>query len=223
MTQRSATNSRTTNPSGTGMAKKSAARAKPARDAAQTVRAAPTKKHKASGAGAGRQANYATMSKDEKKEARRVERDEQDRATSVSNILVTRSDDYKKKRRMWWLLLILGLAMTALSWLLMTVIPDATTNNGSIGFYLAMGSLIGAYVFIIGAFIYDFAVLRKFRKAADSKAAGMTAKKQQEIIDDDYAEREERRAAKKGSKKGPFGKKDVDVSAASDDAEKDAK
>jgi hypothetical protein len=179
------------------MAKKSAARAKPAREAAQTVRAAPAgpKGHPTTG----RKANPATMTKEEKKEARRIERDAEDRQTVVTNILLRSDETYKKRRRVWWGLLGAGLAMTGVSWLCMFVIP-AGSGDATGGGIVSIVTLVLAYIGIIGAFVYDFARIRPVRNDVERVARGMSEKKRQSVIDADYAADEKRRVEKEARK-----------------------
>ncbi|MCI1665837.1 MAG: hypothetical protein LKI25_05660 [Atopobiaceae bacterium] len=180
------------------MAKKSAARAKPAREAAQTVRAAPAS---AKGKPAvGRKANPAMMSKEEKKEYRRQQRDEEDRLSICTNIMLRSDEEYKKRRRLWWVLLVAGLGMTALSWVCMFVIPSASSDLSTPAGMAAMVSLVLAYVGIIGAFIFDFVRIRPLRNKMEAAAKGLTEKKRQAIIDEDYAEAERRRVEKEARK-----------------------
>lgn len=178
-----------------GMTRKGASRAKPAREAGGSVRVVK-------GKSGGSNKPKAQMTKDEKKELKRRERDARDRQMVTSNILLKQNADYNKKRRIWWILLGAGLALTAIAWLCMFVFPGASSDvTDPLGF-MSVIALVLAYVAIIGAFIFDWVKVRPIRKRADAEVAGMTDKRMQQIIDRDYEEEERRRIAKQEAKKG---------------------
>lgn len=179
-----------------GMTRKGASRAKPVRPAAQTVRvAAPGKSGK-------KKTDPATMTKDEKREFKRRQRDERDRITVVTNIVLRELPGYGKLRRVWWILLGAGLGLTAVSWLAMFVFPGASDDLATPMGMLAMVCLILAYVAIIGAFVFDWVKVRPMRKKADAQVASMTSKRMQQIIDEDYQREELARLEREGKRRG---------------------
>ena len=180
-----------------GMARRSSSSAKPVRAAAGSVTQGTTKSSsKASGR------TGAALSKEERKEQKRIERDARDRATVVSNILLRQNPAYNKVRRVWWVGLGAGLALTAVSWLAMFIFPGASQDVTSPMGMLAMVCLILAYVCIIGSFIFDWVKVRPIRRDTDATVAGLSAKRMQAIIDEDYKREEAKRLAKAERKKG---------------------
>ena len=183
-----------------GIARRSAASAKPAREAAQSVRVAPATKKGGKGVPA------KPKTKEERKAARRAEREEEDRVATISNILLRKDEDYVKYRRVWWFGLGAGIVCTFASFGFMNV-PGASgrVELGTAAGNASVVALVLAYVFIIGAFIYDFVKIRPIRNAYMQKAAGMSEKKRQAVVDAQYAEEEKKRAekaAKKSARKG---------------------
>lgn len=178
-----------------GMTRKGASRAKPVREAGGSVRVV-----KANATGGGKPA--AQMTKEEKKELKRRERDARDRQVVVSNILLKQSPEYRKYRRFWWVLLGAGLVLTAVAWLCMFVFPGASSDVTEPLGMASVVALVLAYVCIIGAFIFDWVKERPYRKRADTEVAGMTDKRMQQVIDKDYEEEAAARAAKEEAKKG---------------------
>lgn len=188
MSQRNVNNERTRaqlTGTATGYTRKSASRAKPARESASGVHVVEVK---------GGKKSYESMTKEERKAERREQRAESDRLAAASNILMSHDDTYRRRRRVWWLLLGLGLACTALAWIFFAVFQGVTGTPGLI-------ALIGAYVFIIGGFVYDWLRVRPIRKQTDEMVSHYTDRRIQDILDEDYEERE---AAKreKGLKRG---------------------
>lgn len=176
------------------LGKRTAANAKPATEAGASVR---------TGSGSSK-ANIATMSKDQKKAEKQRRREQEDLRTRAYDIVLRANPDYKKTDRMWWILLGIGFAMTILSLVMAYVFPAEANSTASTQGILAVVSLVLAYVFIIGAFIYDLVKRRPFRKAAERKVQGMTDKKLAELFEAERQRRiaeEEAHAAKKAAKK----------------------
>ncbi len=167
----------------TGLTRKGASRAKPARQSASSVHVVEVSSHK----------DPASMTKEERKEERRKSRAERDRVAAASNILMAQDPDYKFRRRVWWVLLGIGVGCTALAWIFFATLQGVSGLPGLI-------ALIGAYAFIIGGFCWDWFKIRPIRKETDEMVAHFTPKRIQQIIDDDYEEREARKAAKAARK-----------------------
>ena len=181
-----------------GVARKSAASAKPAREAAQSVRVVPVK--------GGKSAPAKPKTKEERKAARRAEREEEDRVATISNILMRKDQEYLKRRRVWWAGLVAGIVCTFASFGFM----NAPGSSGRVELGTPAGNasvvaLVLAYAFIIGSFIYDFVKIRPLRNSCMQKASGMSERKRQAVVDAQYAEEEKKRAekaAKKAARKG---------------------
>lgn len=100
MSTRSATNKRTQSHEVTGVARKSAASAKPARQAASSVRVVPASS-KARRKELEKGENLEGLSKEEKRARKAKQRAKEDRIYTVSNILLKQDEDYTKRRRIW--------------------------------------------------------------------------------------------------------------------------
>ncbi len=180
--------------------KRSAAGAKPAREAAAGVRVAKSGSHSS-----GKPASE--MTKEEKKAARREERDAADRRAAAQRALLNQMPGYKKTQRVWWILLGIGLVATLISWLMGQYIPTALSNPTSPEGIVMIALMVLAYVVIIAAFIYDWRTVRPMRKAADAQANSLTDKKVNQILRNEadeaarkQSEKDKAKAARRGSK-----------------------
>lgn len=195
MSTRSANNKRNQDKlqgvSGTGMARKSASSAKPARAAAGSVRVVPTTA-KAKRAAAERGEDLSNLSKEEKKARKAELRREEDRIYTASSQLMKEDPDYPRLRRIWWVLLAIGIAALIGTWVMLAVMGQegmATSAGQTAQFAL----IIAAYAAIIIAFIFDFMKIRPIRNACREKAAGMTATKLDEVIARSVAPKDDKR------------------------------
>lgn len=155
--------------------KASAANARPATEAGASVRMEGERAKK----------NKATMTKEEKKEARRQERELEDARNRAYDLILRANPDYKKTDRMWWILLGIGFACTILSLVLAYVYPDESrqyTTTQGIG---AVVTLVLAYAFIIGAFVYDLVKRRPLRKSTERKLQGMNDKRVADFLEEE--------------------------------------
>lgn len=147
--------------------KKSITRAKPMREKAMGVH---TGEIRTSG---------KPLTKEEKKEQRRIRSEREDRILAVSNILMKENPTHQTLRKVWWGGLIVGLVMVVISWLTLNVAKD---NPESLIGQLSIPTLVLAYIAIFGAFILDLIKIRPIRNEANKKAASMSAKKADELI-----------------------------------------
>lgn len=195
MSTRSANNKRNQDKlqgvSGTGMARKSASSAKPARAAAGSVRVVPSTA-KAKRAAAERGEDLSNLSKEEKRARKAELRREEDRIYTASSQLMKGDPDYPRLRRIWWVLLAIGIAALIGTWVMLAVMGQegmATSAGQTAQFAL----IIAAYAAIIIAFIFDFMKIRPIRNACREKAAGMTAAKLDEVIARSVAPKDDKR------------------------------
>lgn len=175
------------------LGKRTAATAKPVSEAGSSVRTSSGKS----------KANLATMSKEQKRAEKQRRREEEDLRTRAYDIALRSNPEYKKTDRMWWILLGIGFAMTVLSLVMAYAFPAEANSTSSTQGVLAVASLVLAYVFIIGAFVYDLVKRRPFRKAAERRVQGMTDKKLAELFEAERKRRiaeEDAHAAKKAAK-----------------------
>lgn len=89
--------------SSSGITRKSPTKAKPVREAASSVRVVAKKKNPDGST------STVGMTKEEKKEVRRAEREEEDIFNSLTNAMLKADELYTSRRRMWWVFLGLGL------------------------------------------------------------------------------------------------------------------
>jgi hypothetical protein len=166
----------------TGFSKRSAARAKPAREAAGSVRTTNAK-------------DGSSMSKEERKAARDARRSEQDVAYDATQIVLDQQPGYKTARRISWGTMIVGMVFAIASFLIMQYMQRGGTASESLA-ALSIGLMVLAYVSIIGSFVYDYIKVRPMRKKAEETTSGMTQKRMKRMI----AENEARKAEEKSSK-----------------------
>ena len=166
----------------TGFSKRSAARAKPAREAAGSVRTTNAK-------------DSSSMSKEERKAARDARRSEQDVAYDATQIVLDQQPGYKTARRISWGTMIVGMVFAIASFLIMQYMQRGGTASESLA-ALSIGLMVLAYVSIIGSFVYDYIKVRPMRKKAEETTSGMTQKRMKRMI----AENEARKAEEKSSK-----------------------
>lgn len=186
-----------------GIARKSASAAKPAREAAQSVRVVKSSSSKSSGKpGASRAASTATMTKEQKRAARREEREREDLLAAVANAMMKKDAEYVKRRRLWWVFLAVGLASIFLSFIagILGGSVDSPYNLTSPSGILAVVSLVVAYAAIIGALVYELVRIRPIRNVIMAKAKGLSDKKKRAILEEGYAEDDRRRAEKAARK-----------------------
>ena len=166
----------------TGFSKRSAARAKPAREAAGSVRTTNAK-------------DSSSMSKEERKAARDARRSEQDVAYDATQIVLDQQPGYKTARRISWGTMIVGMVFAIASFLIMQYMQRGGAASESLA-ALSIGLMVLAYVSIIGSFVYDYIKVRPMRKKAEETTSGMTQKRMKRMI----AENEARKAEEKSSK-----------------------
>ena len=144
------------------ISRKTAANARPAREQAGSVRIAGKSKQ-----------TSALMSKEEKEEIKRRDRQENDLRDGVAEAMLRDNETYKKMRRAWYIMLVLGLVMIAVSYIsLQYQVPEQTTWAN----YTSIITLIGAYACIFTAFFYDLGKIRPLRKEVFARVSRMNLK-----------------------------------------------
>ena len=128
MSTRSATNKRTQSHEVTGVARKSAASAKPARQAASSVRVVPASS-KARRKELEKGENLEGLSKEEKRARKAKQRAKEDRIYTVSNILLKQDEDYTKRRRIWWAVLAIGMVLVVAIWASLYFAPAGMVSS----------------------------------------------------------------------------------------------
>lgn len=198
MSTRSPMNKRSQSGEVTGMARKSAASAKPARAAASSVRVVPSTS-KGRRAAAERGENLDGLSKEEKKARKREIRSQEDRVYEASQAIMKADPDYKKYHKVWWVLLGVGLVAIALVWVSLTILQQSGDANESAG-VLQMVGLVIAYGAIIAAFVFDFVKIRPIRNQARTIAEGLSKSKLNSVLEKAAAEEDAKRLAREEKK-----------------------
>ncbi len=170
--------------------KSTAAGAKPAREAASSVRMEGTRPKK----------NPATMTKEEKKAARAEERALEDKRNQAYDYILKGDAEFKRTDKTWWILLGIGFACTIISLVVTYVFPtqakEYTTGQG----IASIVTLVLAYGFIIAAFVYDFRKRRPHRKAAERRLQGMNDKRVADFVKSENAKAKKAVAEKEAAK-----------------------
>ena len=164
--------------------KKSAASAKPSREAAASVRVAESR----------------PLSKDEQKDAKRKERNTRDIRARATQILIDTNPEYRRTERVWWIILGIGLVLTLIALALYSWVPEVKENPMSPLGIASVVALIAAYACIVISFVYDWRKRRPIRKEMEKKADGLTEKRAIAIITKDNEERAAKKAAKKAAR-----------------------
>lgn len=184
-------------PERTSLGRKSAASAKPAREAASSVRVVKTTKDNLG--------NKQTtgLTKEEKKAQRKAEREEDDKVFAISNMVLKHNELYKKRRRLWWAFMIVGIvfifASFALGYLSGTYGASGNDYNATMG-NITIACLVIAYIGIFGALIWDFAKIRPIRNETQQEVASMSEKRRLKLVEECDAMDAAKKAGKSSAK-----------------------
>ena len=183
--------------SSSGITRKSPTKAKPVREAASSVRVVAKKKNPDGST------STVGMTKDEKKEVRRAEREEEDIFNSLTNAMLKADELYTSRRRMWWVFLGLGLVFVVAAFVSGYIgAPDGSNmyDLSTTGGVLSVVSLVLAYVFIITSLVYEWMKIRPIRNEKQDKVTSLSPKKRRAMLADLYEADEHKRAEKKSAK-----------------------
>lgn len=183
--------------SSSGITRKSPTKAKPVREAASSVRVVAKKKNPDGST------STAGMTKEEKKEVRRAEREEEDIFNSLTNAMLKADELYTSRRRMWWVFLGLGLVFVVAAFASGYIgAPDGSNmyDLSTTGGVLSVVSLVLAYVFIITSLVYEWMKIRPIRNEKQDKVTSLSPKKRRAMLADLYEADERKRAEKKSAK-----------------------
>ena len=153
-------------------ARKSAANARPAREAASSVRVASS----------------APATKEEKKAAREARRTEEDLAYDTKKVLLDEMPGYKRTQKIWWGLLIGGIVFTVIGWGILRGI-EPTEENADLIAKSTFAIMVIAYALVIGAFIFDLVKVRPMRNQVNEQVEGMTKKRMERVLADHKAQK----------------------------------
>lgn len=178
--------------------KKSAARAKVAREAGGSVRQGGN--INLSKDNSSRKA-YATERLRRKSDREKARRDE-NRVYAVSDILLEDSEEYQGLRKIWNIFMFGAVAMIVATIVLGQV--SARVDEGtlkSVTSVLTTATLVLGYVLIAATFIFDMVKMRPLRAEYDQRVRSMTDKRQQQILAEHEEAEEAKRRAKREAKK----------------------
>lgn len=168
-----------------GMARKSASSAKPARPAAGSVHVVPASS-KAKRAQAERGEDLSGLTKEEKKARKAEIRRKEDRVYAASDTLMKEDPRYPSLRRIWWILLVVGMVALVGTWVVLLI--NGQQPSEQMG-QIQMALLVVAYACIIAALIFDMVKIRPIRNEARATAEGLSEARLNDVL--------ERRSAKK--------------------------
>lgn len=180
-----------------GITRKSPTKAKPVREAASSVRVVAKKKNPDGST------STVGMTKEEKKEVRRAEREEEDIFNSLTNAMLKADELYTSRRRIWWVFLGLGLVFVVAAFVSGYIgAPDGSNmyDLSTTGGVLSVVSLVLAYVFIITSLVYEWMKIRPIRNEKQDKVTSLSPKKRRAMLADLYEADERKRAEKKSAK-----------------------
>ena len=183
--------------SSSGITRKSPTKAKPVREAASSVRVVAKKKNPDGST------STVGMTKEEKKEVRRAEREEEDIFNSLTNAMLKADELSTSRRRMWWVFLGLGLVFVVAAFVSGYIgAPDGSNmyDLSTTGGVLSVVSLVLAYVFIITSLVYEWMKIRPIRNEKQDKVTSLSPKKRRAMLADLYEADERKRAEKKSAK-----------------------
>lgn len=172
-----------------GFSRSSAAKARPAREAASSVRVASKPK-----------AASITETKEEKRERRRLEREEQDMRNRAYDLILRANPEYRQTERVFWIVIGVGFVLAIISLVAAYAFgdqPDMSTWQDVV----SVVSLVVAYVLIIGGFVYDLAKRRPIRKKVEAQMRGMNDKKLLEVFEQDRKDQLKKKAEKDEKRK----------------------
>ena len=176
-----------------GFSRSSAAKARPAREAAASVRTGSSTSSKGGILGG------TSETKEEKRERKRRERDEAELRNRAYDLVLRDMPDYRRTERVFWVVVGVGLAMAVVS-LVCAYVFGETTDLGTWQGVLSVASLVGAYACIISGLVYDFVKRRPFRKQVQARVNSMTDKRLADLFEQDRARSRAEREAKEARK-----------------------
>ena len=156
-----------------GYARSTAANRKPSREAAAGVRVVSS---------SGKAKSKANMTKEERKEEKRLEREREDNRYSVTQMILEKDEEYQKARKFWWRFLIGGFVLMVIALGLYGYVSQAGPTAPPWAYVGSIVAMVAAYGVIIFGIVYDFRRIRPRRKMAEQRVASMTDKKIQTVI-----------------------------------------
>ncbi len=175
-----------------GVARRSVASAKPSREAAAGVRVVSASGKTTKGA--------AEMSKEERKQERKKEREKEDRRYSLTQAYLEEDQEYKKARKAWWIFLGVGMALIVVAFTLYGLVSKQGEGASPVMAFCAMGSMVCAYIAIIGGLIFDWVKIRPLRRKINERVGSMSDKRVKTVLNQKAREQAEEERRKQNRK-----------------------
>ena len=175
-----------------GTARRSAASAKPSREAAAGVRVVSSSGKTTKGT--------AQMTKEERKQERKKEREKEDQRYSLTQAYLEEDEEYKKARKNWWIFLGVGMGLIVVAFTLYGLVNQQGPNASPVMAFCAMGSMVCAYVAVIGGLIYDWVKIRPLRRKIDERVSSMSDKRVRTVLNQKAREQAEEERRKQNRK-----------------------
>lgn len=182
-----------------GATRKSAARAKPSREAAAGVRVVNR-----SGGGKTKSKKPAKeMTKEERKAERKAERELEDRRYSLTQAYINENEEYQRARKNWWKFLGAGVGLAVVAFVIYGIVSRQGEGASTVLAIISGATIVLSYIAIIGALVYDWVKIRPLRKQAEERVASMSDKRVRTVLDQKAREqaKEEKRVKRTKRKK----------------------
>ncbi len=180
-----------------GFTRRSAAKAKPSRQAAAGVRVVRT-----SGGSTKSGKPKDEMTKEERKAERKHDREIGDLRYNVTQQILEEREDYQKARKLWWKFLIGGVILMVAAIGIYTAVSSMKGNAPEFLAALGIVTMVGAYVVVIAGLVYDWVKIRPMRKEADAYVQSMSEKRLVNTVNKKAKEDQKNQKSQTGEKKG---------------------
>lgn len=186
-----------------GAVRRSAARAKPKREAAAGVRVVKSSGRTKTDYQPKSEAEKANMSKKELRAERRAERDAEreveDRRYNLTQAYMEEDEEYKTIRKRWWIMLGAGVALIVLAYTLYGFVNREGAEANPALAILSLVAMVLAYVLTIGSLIYDWVKVRPIRQRIEQRVGSMSDKRVRSLLNQRAKEQaKEEKRSKKG-------------------------
>ena len=158
-----------------GFTRRSAARGKPAREAAAGVRVVTS---------SGKSTKKAGLSKEEQKEERNRQREDEDRRYSVREMMLENDEEFKRVNKVWHRLLIAGAILIFVALTFYGLVNTGQGQEGATWYATAaLVTMLAAYVVMGVGLVYNWRMVRPLRIEYDHRVASMSDKRVRAAID----------------------------------------
>ena len=185
-----------------GFTRRSAAKAKPSRQAAAGVQVVRTS------GGSKTSKPKGEQTKEERKAERKHDREIGDLRYNVTQQILEEREDYQRAHKMWWKFLIGGvILMVAAIGLYMAVSNMKSSAPEWMG-VLGIVTMVAAYGVVIAGLVYDWVKVRPIRREVDAYVQSMSEKRLINMVTKKAKEDQKNQKPEKSEKKGfPWSRK----------------